>query len=57
MFYVFVGVFPDDTSLFWGIKHYNNVLMEVGPLGNIQGDFLLQKNKKAFTFKRGWEFP
>lgn len=31
--------------------------MEAGPLGNVQSEVLLQKNKETFTLKQGWAFP
>lgn len=39
------------------MKDYNDVLMEAGPLGNLQSEVLLQKDQNTFTFKQGWAFP
>lgn len=39
------------------MKYYNDLLMEAGPLGNVQSEVLLQKDKNTFTFKQGWAFP
>lgn len=47
----------DDTGMFYGMKYYNDLLMEAGPQGNVQSEVLLQKNKETFTFKQGWAFP
>jgi len=47
----------DDTGMFYGMKYFNDLLMEAGPKGNIQSEVLLQKNKDTFTFKQGWAFP
>ncbi|XP_015581980.1 COBRA-like protein 4 [Ricinus communis] len=47
----------NDTGLFCGMKYYNDVLMEAGPLGNVQSEILLQKDQNTFTFKQGWAFP
>lgn len=47
----------DDTGMFYGMKFYNDLLMEAGPLGNVQSEVLLQKNKDTFTLKQGWGFP
>jgi hypothetical protein len=43
--------------MFYGMKYYNDLLMEAGPFGNVQSEVLLQKDKNTFTFKQGWAFP
>ena len=43
--------------MFYGMKYFNDLLMEAGPTGNVQSELLLQKDKDAFTFKQGWAFP
>lgn len=43
--------------MFYGMKFYNDLLMEAGPLGNVQSEVLMQKDKNTFTFKQGWAFP
>lgn len=50
-------MYADDTGMFYGMKFYNDLLMEAGPLGNVQSEVLLQKDKDTFTFKQGWAFP
>ena len=47
----------DDTGMFYGMKFYNDLLVEAGEHGNVQSEVLLQKNKDTFTFKHGWAFP
>ncbi|XP_073139217.1 COBRA-like protein 4 [Henckelia pumila] len=47
----------NDTGMFYGMKFYNDLLMEAGPLGNVQTEVLLKKDKDTFTFKQGWGFP
>ncbi|XP_052179953.1 COBRA-like protein 4 [Diospyros lotus] len=47
----------NDTGMFYGMKFYNDVLMEAGLLGNVQSELLLQKNKETFTLRQGWGFP
>ncbi|PKA49725.1 COBRA-like protein 4 [Apostasia shenzhenica] len=47
----------NDTSMFYGMKYYNDLLMEAGPSGNVQSELLLQKNPDTFTLKKGWAFP
>ncbi|XP_031490523.1 COBRA-like protein 4 isoform X1 [Nymphaea colorata] len=47
----------NDTAMFYGIKYYNDLLMEAGPQGNIQSELLLEKDAQTFTFKQGWAFP
>ena len=43
--------------MFYGMKFYNDLLMEAGPLGNVQSEVLLRKDQDTFTFKQGWAFP
>jgi hypothetical protein len=43
--------------MFYGMKYYNDLLMEAGPTGNVQSEVLLRKDKNTFTFKQGWAFP
>jgi len=50
-------MYADDTGMFYGMKFYNDVLMEAGLLGNVQSELLLQKNKETFTLRQGWAFP
>lgn len=47
----------DDTGMFYGMKFYNDLLMEAGPFGNVQSEILLRKNKDTFSLKQGWGFP
>lgn len=47
----------DDTGMFYGMKFFNDLLMEAGPTGNVQSEVLLQKDQNTFTFKQGWAFP
>lgn len=47
----------NDTAMFWGQKYYNDLLMQAGPMGSVQSEILLRKDKKTFTFKQGWAFP
>lgn len=42
--------------MLWGIKYYNDLLMEAGPYGNAQSELLFQKDP-SFTFDKGWAFP
>ncbi|XP_073118679.1 COBRA-like protein 4 isoform X1 [Henckelia pumila] len=47
----------NDTGMFYGMKFFNELLMEAGPFGNVQSEVLLQKDKESFTLKQGWGFP
>ncbi|KAL9684747.1 hypothetical protein QQ045_022188 [Rhodiola kirilowii] len=47
----------DDTGMFYGMKFYNDLLMEAGALGNVQSEILLQKDKDTFSLRQGWAFP
>ncbi|KAH6761831.1 COBRA-like extracellular glycosyl-phosphatidyl inositol-anchored protein family [Perilla frutescens var. hirtella] len=47
----------NDTAMLWGVKYYNDFLMQAGPLGNAQSELLFRKDKSTFTFEKGWAFP
>lgn len=47
----------DDTAMLWGIKFYNDMLSQAGPLGNVQSELLFQKSPSKFTLDKGWAFP
>ncbi|KAI0523537.1 hypothetical protein KFK09_005932 [Dendrobium nobile] len=47
----------NDTAMLWGVKYYNDLLMEAGPLGNVQSEILFRKDMSTFTFEKGWAFP
>ncbi|KAF8709797.1 hypothetical protein HU200_029508 [Digitaria exilis] len=47
----------NDTAMFWGVKFYNDLLMQAGKLGNVQSELLLRKDSQTFTFDKGWAFP
>ncbi|KAH6758506.1 COBRA-like extracellular glycosyl-phosphatidyl inositol-anchored protein family [Perilla frutescens var. frutescens] len=47
----------NDTAMFYGMKFYNDLLMEAGEFGNVQTEILLKKDKETFSLKQGWAFP
>ncbi|XP_075662672.1 COBRA-like protein 4 [Castanea sativa] len=47
----------NDTGMFYGLKFYNDLLMEDGPNGNVQSEMLLEKDMNTFTWDNGWAFP
>ncbi|KAJ4879087.1 COBRA-like protein 6 [Raphanus sativus] len=47
----------NDTGVFWGLKYYNDVLIQAGETGNVQTEILLNKDMENFSFKNGWGFP
>ena len=49
--------FSDDTAMMWGIKFHNDLLMQAGPLGNVQSELLFRKDQATFTLEKGWAFP
>lgn len=53
----FICIHADDTGMFYGLKYYNDLLMEAGPKGNVQSEVLMKKDKNTFTLKQGWAFP
>ena len=54
---LFSGPISDDTAMFWGVKSYNDVLMQDGKLGTVQSGLLLRKDSRTFIFEKGWAFP
>lgn len=46
----------NDTAMLWGIKFYDDLLMQAGHLGNVQSEIIFQKDA-TFTFEKGWAFP
>ncbi|CAM8902552.1 unnamed protein product [Rhodiola kirilowii] len=46
----------NDTAMLWGVKFYNDLLSQAGPLGNVQSEILFRKDP-SFTFDKGWAFP
>ncbi|KAK4757498.1 hypothetical protein SAY87_018799 [Trapa incisa] len=49
--------FLNDTGMFWGVRYYNEILMQSGVDGNVQTEMLLSKNTSLFTLHEGWAFP
>ncbi|KAF5728497.1 hypothetical protein HS088_TW21G00645 [Tripterygium wilfordii] len=47
----------NDSGMFWGIKYYNDMLLQSGENGNVQSEVLLHKDEGIFTFKAGWALP
>ncbi|TQD84025.1 hypothetical protein C1H46_030408 [Malus baccata] len=47
----------NDTGMFYGLKFYNDHLMEAGKFGHVQSEMLLKKDKNTFTLREGWAFP
>ncbi|OIT31692.1 PREDICTED: protein COBRA-like [Nicotiana attenuata] len=47
----------NDTAMFWGVKSDDDLLMQPGPLGNVQFELLLRKDTSNFTSDKGWAFP
>ncbi|KAL0357346.1 UNVERIFIED_CONTAM: protein COBRA [Sesamum calycinum] len=43
----------NDTAMLWGVKFYNDLLMQAGPYGNVQSELLFKKDKTTFTFDKG----
>ncbi|XP_071740401.1 COBRA-like protein 6 [Rutidosis leptorrhynchoides] len=47
----------NDSGVFYGIYHYNDMLLHSGNGGNVQSEMLLHKDPGTFTFREGWVFP
>jgi hypothetical protein len=52
-----IFLLTDDTTLFWGVKSYNDLLLQTGLAGYAQTELLFWKDKSIFTFESGWAFP
>ncbi|KAL8061184.1 hypothetical protein ABFX02_02G070900 [Erythranthe guttata] len=55
-----IGMYGDinDTGIFYGIKNYNDILLQSGQNGNVQTELLMHKDGgKKFSFNGGWAFP
>ncbi|KAL5561124.1 hypothetical protein UlMin_030871 [Ulmus minor] len=49
----------DEVALFWGLKFYNDELLnaENDQLGSVNTELLLEKDLNSFTLRNGWAFP
>lgn len=47
----------NDTAMLYGVKFYNDFLMQAGPYGNVQSELLFRKDASTFSFEKGWAFP
>ncbi|KAL3716607.1 hypothetical protein ACJRO7_008223 [Eucalyptus globulus] len=54
--FLMIPSLADDTRMFYGIKYYNDLLMQAGPEGNAQTEIILRKDKSTFTLDHGWAF-
>lgn len=54
---MFFAGFADDTAMLYGVKFYNDFLMQAGTLGNAQSELLFRKDASTFSFEKGWAFP
>jgi hypothetical protein len=43
--------------MFYGLKYFNDHLMQAGPYGNVQSEVLMRKDASTFTLRQGWAFP
>ncbi|CAH8326595.1 unnamed protein product [Eruca vesicaria subsp. sativa] len=49
---------PLHSSINWGFKFYNDVLIQAGEIGNVQTEMLLTKDMgNFFSLREGWAFP
>ena len=48
----FVLKIADDTGMFWGLRFYNEMLLQDG---NVQTEMILEESD--FTYSGGWAFP
>lgn len=55
--FLVIALYADDNSMIYGIKYYNDLLMQAGPEGNVQSEMILRKDTSTFTWDHGWAFP
>ncbi|MFQ6658395.1 hypothetical protein Gotur_027678 [Gossypium turneri] len=47
----------DDSGMFWGIRYYNDMLLQEGENGYVQTEMLMRKGEDFLSFRQGWGFP
>ncbi|XP_014497881.1 protein COBRA [Vigna radiata var. radiata] len=48
----------NDAAMLWGMKsQHNDVLIQAGPSGKVEGDVVFRKDKATVRFDKGWGFP
>ncbi|KAL3529649.1 hypothetical protein ACH5RR_008971 [Cinchona calisaya] len=43
----------NDNAMLWGIKFYNDLLMQAGPLGNVQSELIFRRTNQLSHLERG----
>ncbi|PON55111.1 COBRA-like protein [Parasponia andersonii] len=53
------GTLADEVALFWGLKFYNDELLNADEdqLGSVSTEILLKKDLESFTLRNGWALP
>ncbi|PPD83169.1 hypothetical protein GOBAR_DD19883 [Gossypium barbadense] len=46
-----------DSGMFWGIRYYNDMLLQEGENGYVQTEMLMRKGEDFLSFRQGWGFP
>ncbi|MBA0733339.1 hypothetical protein Gogos_017368, partial [Gossypium gossypioides] len=47
----------NDSGMFWGIRYYNDMLLQEGENGYVQTEMLMRKGEDFASFRQGWGFP
>ncbi|MBA0675666.1 hypothetical protein Goari_017195 [Gossypium aridum] len=47
----------NDSGMFWGIRYYNDMLLQEGENGYVQTEMLMRKGEDFPSFRQGWGFP
>ncbi|TYG81453.1 hypothetical protein ES288_D01G006000v1 [Gossypium darwinii] len=47
----------NDSGMFWGIRYYNDMLLQEGENGYVQTEMLMRKGEDFLSFRQGWGFP
>ena len=52
-------VLADEVALFWGLKYYNQELLNADEkqVGSVSTELILEKDLDSFTLSNGWAFP
>lgn len=53
------AILADEVALFWGIKFYNEELLNADKetFGSVSTEILLKKDFVSFTLRNGWALP
>lgn len=59
MQFCLIYVIADEVALFWGLKFYNEELLNADKkqVGSVSTELILKKDLDSFTLSNGWALP